>query len=556
MKRFVAVAGQKCVMTLALTILWVPCFWLVVHSFKYLSKRSKPILPLSRSRRRVDVIVKNLHLRVKTQAFNRRHNAISNILASNDRLTTKRTLLLLYDLGSVIAMIGMVIALALLGVMAVNLLVSVAKIKNKSTLGALVKRGLENDSGDGSPASTIIPRNTLSVQPIIPGVTVPLGHFPIIFLALCLCQIAHESGHAIAAALRQVPILSAGFSITVIFPSAFVVFPAVHLGELPAVDRLRILASGCFHNFLFWFFLVLVMWTRVAAIFSRIMFNDFSSLGKVVVDISSDSPLWAHVPPGTIITRLDDTSLRVTADSPNDDLWQEFLLSPSIPAPSHGWCVESTSLANGSTLDECLSSDGHFCFVATDGLVHYNMDPIPIFIGNVSRCKTSSDCTTSWSCIALRQDQQLVRITLMNALDDQQEQVVVWSGPRREIWEQVEVSVLSPRIPFISHKFLRYAVDLLEYIKSINLSLYLVNMLPIPSLDGDQFLLVLLELILNGVPGTGILDLEAVIDDADGRVTHRRRVQLRMLVERVLTMTTFVLIVLCVLLAAIKHALG
>lgn len=224
MKRFVAVAGQKCVMTLALTILWVPCFWLVVHSFKYLSKRSKPILPLSRSRRRVDVIVKNLHLRVKTQAFNRRHNAISNILASNDRLTTKRTLLLLYDLGSVIAMIGMVIALALLGVMAVNLLVSVAKIKNKSTLGALVKRGLENDSGDGSPASTIIPRNTLSVQPIvsqirplelvsilwdpsnpvasqIPGVTVPLGHFPIIFLALCLCQIAHESGHAIAAAL-------------------------------------------------------------------------------------------------------------------------------------------------------------------------------------------------------------------------------------------------------------------------------------------------------------------------------------------------------------------
>lgn len=81
-------------------------------------------------------------------------------------------------------------------------------------------------------------------------------------------------------------------------------------------------------------------------------------------------------------------------------------------------------------------------------------------------------------------------------------------------------------------------------------------MLPIPSLDGDQFLLVLLELILNGVPGTGILDLEAVIDDADGRVTHRRRVQLRMLVKRVLTMTTFVLIVLCVLLAAIKHALG
>lgn len=95
-------------------------------------------------------------------------------------------------------------------------------------------------------------------------------------------------------------------------------------------------------------------------------------------------------------------------------------------------------------LDECLSSDGHFCFVATDEPVHYNMDPIPIFIGNVSRCKTSSDCTTSWSCIALRQDQQLVRITLMNALDDQQEQVVVWSGPRREIWEQGELLEIAP----------------------------------------------------------------------------------------------------------------
>ncbi|KAI6044524.1 hypothetical protein EDC04DRAFT_314242 [Pisolithus marmoratus] len=89
------------------------------------------------------------------------------------------------------------------------------------------------------------------------------------------------------------------------------------------------------------------------------------------------------------------------------------------------------------------------------------------------------------------------------------EEVVLWKGPRREIWEQVEVSTFKSRSPLVSDGVRRCIWDFVEYMKLINLSLYLVNMLPIPALDGFQLLAILLELMFGREYERSSIDLRS-----------------------------------------------
>lgn len=441
--------------------------------------------------------------------------------------------------------IGMITALVLLWWTTVDSFMSVTRTLSSSAPNPLVRRGLKHDP---SRVSTLVDNDGLSVTPIIPGITVPLSHLPIILLALCVCQIVHEGGHAIAAALRRVPILFSGVSITVILPSAFVVFPTARLEGLPSFDCLRILAAGCFHNLVFWCLLYLVTWSKIGTIFSGLMFEDISGLGRVVVEVDSSSPLQHHIPSGAIVTRLDDTFLNNIGNGPTGHAWDDFLLAPVAPMVNQGWCLNNSVLENVSTSVQCPFINGHFCFTLVERPSDlYSLDPVPILTGSPTRCNASVGCIPSSSCIALQRGQQLVRITLLN-LSNGAEEVVLWNGPREEIWEQVQVGTLKSRIPLISSKHLSYALDFLEYLKLINLSLYLVNALPVPALDGFHFLAVLLDLTFYQTRGSNI-DLEVLGDNI------RHGTPLQRIIKATLSMSTMVSIALCILLGAIKHVL-
>jgi len=85
---------------------------------------------------------------------------------------------------------------------------------------------------------------------------------------------------------------------------------------------------------------------------------------------------------------------------------------------------------------QCPFINGHFCFTLVERRSDlYSLDPVPILTGSPTRCNASVGCIPSSSCIALQRGQQLVRITLLN-LSDGAEEVVLWNGPREEIWEQ------------------------------------------------------------------------------------------------------------------------
>lgn len=90
-----------------------------------------------------------------------------------------------------------------------------------------------------------------------------------------------------------------------------------------------------------------------------------------------------------------------------------------------------------------------------------------------------------------------------------------------------------------------------RYMKTANLSLYLVNMLPITALDGYQFLVTLLQLLYGQIrSGLEIADLEAL--DNTARSSREGRVQRAC--RTFLSFSALLLVALCGLLGIICSA--
>ncbi|KAF9219284.1 hypothetical protein BS17DRAFT_717951 [Gyrodon lividus] len=537
-------------MSLAAAGLWISCVWLVIYAVKYLSRRPKLLLPFSQSRRpSTEISVKNLNLRLKTEAFNALHDELSIRLSSNASPTMRQILLWLYDLGSVISVIGMLAAFSLLLSTAVTLsqdVLGTRHVAHQST-NTVAKRGLDHVED-----TVALGHNAFTINPIIPGMTVPFSHLPLILLALGISQIVHEAGHAITAALHRIPMLSSGVSITFILPSAFVILPSARLENLLPRHRMRVVAGGCFHNFAFLWLLHLAAWSGIGSVLASLLFHDVSALGRIIIGIDHDSPLVAHLLVGTLVTRVDDVQMGSAAHPTTGNLWDDYLLSPTS-APASGWCVDKSILSKESgqahlTASECVAVGLQSCFISKeDAAVQYSLYPGPIFIGSAARCSSSMKCAPSASCVVPRSDQQLVRITV--ARDYAGEDIVVWKGPKKEIWEQVEVGSLRPRFPFISQRLPSVASFFFEYMTLANMSLYLVNMLPITVLDGYQLLVTLLELLFSRASGgLGSVDLEALNNRS--WPPHNSRAQRAC--RAFLSTSTLILVSLCGLLSFIR----
>ncbi|KAF8128436.1 hypothetical protein EV363DRAFT_423617 [Boletus edulis] len=506
-------------MSLAVTCLWIAFLWLVIYAVKYSRRRPKLLLPSSHARRRTtEVTVKHLNIRLKTQAFNAFHDKLSARLSSNDYRILRQILLRLYDLGSFIGIIGMLVGFCLLFFTVASSSSELLRTGRGGSTSTLMKRALHH--GDIT-LPTAPPSNAPRINPIIPGLTVPLSHLPLILVALTISQVVHEAGHAITAALHHVPMLSCGLAVTFLLPSAFVSLPAARMEKLPPRVRLQIVSSGCFHNFVFLCLLLSAALSKAS--FSPIwaLFQDTSVLGKIVIGVDYDSPLATHLPVGTLITNIDDFSMAATS---LDDPWDYYLLSP-FSGSLQGWCA-SESILNKASAPSCAGIGPYSCFVSkADEAEQYELDPVDIFTGNLARCNSSTECASSSSCVVPRRDQQLVRIpVLKNYGSTSREDTVVWKGPKEEIWEQVQVGTLRARFPFVSYKLPKLASAFFEYMKIANLSLYLVNMLPIAALDGHQSLAALLQLFYGRVSeGVESIDLEALNNSA--RVSREGNVQ-------------------------------
>lgn len=208
-------------MTLGSGILVLIAIWCTIHILCYISSRnSSSILPTHHSRRHTRVSLHSLHLRISTTAWNTHHDALSSLLARREKHRINSLLKLTYDLGIFFGAMGIVVAVVALLWMCTSsawmLLqkMSIANSNGPSDISHLMKRSdLETSKSPRAsfPYLEITPIVSLASSqllyypynlnyPQIPGVTVPVTHLPIIFLAVFLSQIFHEFGHVLAAA--------------------------------------------------------------------------------------------------------------------------------------------------------------------------------------------------------------------------------------------------------------------------------------------------------------------------------------------------------------------
>ncbi|KAK0545767.1 hypothetical protein OC846_004822 [Tilletia horrida] len=154
-----------------------------------------------------------------------------------------------------------------------------------------------------SPASIPVEQartDTPLLTPLLPGVTIPFWHVLPLTTALLLCQIVHEAGHALVAALSGITPLSTGFAILIPgMPSAFVALPSSALalfssdiahgleeepesgpGKILSLqEQLRVIAAGVWHNAISGAFLAVV---RLFGIGSASLASETASLSACI----------------------------------------------------------------------------------------------------------------------------------------------------------------------------------------------------------------------------------------------------------------------------------
>lgn len=281
--------------------LWV--FWVIVycvHRLIQYKSSAETVLPLHQRRRSSEwhITIQFLRARVETSRWNTTHDKLLTRLKRGSSLWSKKWLERFYTLGFVSGVIGMVVVFGLLLWTAWTLVrpFSIHNIGIPKAAGKLMKRhsfGPAPESpitpivGMNYPSHTTMPLNASPGQ--LPGVTVPLNHIPVIIITLFLSQVIHELGHAIAGALYGIPISSAGASITVCIPAAFVSFSTATLDTLRLSSRSKITAAGPFHNLLFWCFWALAGYIGGGLFFTILGYKDINLLGRVVLSVDDVS---------------------------------------------------------------------------------------------------------------------------------------------------------------------------------------------------------------------------------------------------------------------------
>ncbi|KZT21974.1 hypothetical protein NEOLEDRAFT_719998 [Neolentinus lepideus HHB14362 ss-1] len=319
--------------------------------------------------------------------------------------------------------------------------------------------------------------------------------------------------------------MTIGASLSLLLPSAFVKLSSPSLASLSPPARLRIIASGAFHNLLMWVVLVLLISSPIGKLGWRLLgYADVGAYGRVVTGFDDDSDLQGYLPFGSLITKLDDISLNSTTD-----VWTRHLTqSTQSTAAAPGWCIGQDSYLSAPST--CCSSSSHdtppssfACFSSRC------LDPLSVMNRGHARCISLSDCASEQVCVMLDERESLLRITFLPEPRDRnsKSQVVVWRGPRIEVYEQVRVGTMLPGtftplwLPDLTGVFF-------EYLATIALSLYFFNLLPLPYLDGVQLLDALLDYISAATSGPSAryslspdIELDAIEAGSSERMTGR-----------------------------------
>ena len=335
------------------------------------------------------------------------------------------------------------------------------------------------------------------LTPVMPGVNLPWRDIAYYLVALIVCGVFHEVGHAVAASLEQVRVNGFGIFLLFLYPGAFVDLHSDHLAVISPKRQLRIYCAGVWHNVILVVCSLLLLWglpLLLAPFYT-------SGIGAYVTSVHSDNALTDKLQEGELITKLNTCPVHGSSD------WYECinrLASKSQP----GYCVfsellgrQQSFMANQTTETEdggrecCnMNSESDICFQVffTKGRPSVFKCLTARTISARETCQHSRDCTgiLDFACAvpAVSSQTRLVRISHSDGPD------VLFLGDPLALLYSIATSSYLPNGSLSPSWLPELLQTLLMYMVSFSSALALLNMVPAYYLDGQWALTVLVEL--------------------------------------------------------------
>ncbi|XP_057341011.1 membrane-bound transcription factor site-2 protease isoform X1 [Microplitis mediator] len=383
-----------------------------------------------------------------------------------------------------------------------NLGVIVSIILLPIAFGFIIKMTISNfldKSAEGGPVD-----DNWQLEPMIPGINVPVSDIQYYVITLGICSIFHEMGHAVAASRENVQVYGVGFILAFILPIAYVSINHEQMKLLKIGGQLRILCAGVWHN--------IILAIIAAAIFSS---NSWiwaplyiSNSGVYVTSIATNSPLLG--PRG--LETFDVIYKINNCDVKNNDDWYHCLLQ-TIKRPSSGYCVEQTFIEehdesipswmteNGVTnCCEDNKNDENLCFEYVENLQdplelppYFCLPARKIIEHSEGLCQLFTDCLGSEvHCIKPSLD----NITKVVKISTQKNNVLFLGHPA-DIYRTVETSNWTPKYQIFSPNLPESLELLCKYITVLSAGLAVINIIPCFFFDGQYIIESLVQSILR-----------------------------------------------------------
>ncbi|CAG8692923.1 881_t:CDS:2, partial [Funneliformis caledonium] len=421
-----------------------------------------------------EITLSYFYLCYKTSKFNSFFETLSK--------STPKFWRIWFNLGIIVGILAMILGVGVMIVAGWKLLIGIFRIgtwdNENHEQTRFVKRNFEEAHQVESNEDHQI------FVPVIPGVTLPISHLIYYLIALLVCGILHEAGHAVAAYCELVPITDAGIFLYFFYPGAFVSLSSQFLDNCSSVKKLRIFCAGVWHNAVIFLLGTLILNSGIIKLsMSLTGYRSIEGTGVSIISIEENTDFVGILYPSAIITKIDDYEL----NDASLERWNTYLLqNDKIINNTRGFCSSEKDII--PSLDCCNINAAHpygnsenrevLCFRRSDqNNSHYQNElscrhANPILANmNEQRCEKDSDCDESLpTCVlpyTLLGFPRPVRIYFKHSpwngnQDENTQNVLLWLGNLKDLWEIIQVSILQPRwswvplwIPLVSELILR-----------------------------------------------------------------------------------------------------
>jgi S2P endopeptidase len=167
------------------------------------------------------------------------------------------------------------------------------------------------------------------------------------------------------------------------------------------------------------------------------------------------------------------------------------------------------------------------------------------------RCTANSTCGAGSVCALPSSKEKITRIVFQTP-ESEKGIIILWKGPREEIWEEVQVSEWIPRVSFLPLWIPQVVETFWSYLTMATVSLYFFNLLPFPHLDGQELMESALEMAFSLQSDAFLYDIEALEFGSGVQETTRQRRRMKDKIAKSISYGTFGVFLSCIPVVAVN----